>query len=393
MDRLSQKGRHFQRAYCQIPICSPSRASVMSGRRPDTIGLYGNRKPVREHIWNAVPLQEHFSANGYFTARVGKIYHTRHEHEFAWDVTEDFYESEDGSREDSNFVYGSTQQEDGETPDGRTARRVAELLEKHRHEKFFIAAGFVAPHVPLLAPQKYYDMYALNELTLDEGPEGDRDDIPRTALSPGSNLRFGPGEERSVLRAYYACVSLMDAQLGVVLDAMDRLELWRNTVVVLWSDNGFHLGEHRGLWRKNTLFEESTRVPLIIFAPGIERPGIPTRNIVELVDIYPTLVELGRLPMVDGLEGTSLVPLLRGTGEPVKTAAFTVAKRLDNLGRTVRTERYRYTEWPNGSRELYDHQDDPEETLNIADSPTHREALREMRQLLHDGYLSALAPR
>jgi uncharacterized sulfatase len=174
---------------------------------------------------------------------------------------------------------------------------------------------------------------------------------------------------------------------------MDRLELWGNTVVVLWSDNGFHLGEHQGLWRKNTLFEESTRVPLIISAPGIERAGIPTRNIVELVDIYPTLVALSRLPPVDGLEGTSLVPLLRNPDQAVKTAAFTVAKRLANLGRTVRTERYRYTEWPNGSQELYDHDNDPAETINRADSPTHQEVLREMRQLLQDGYLSALTPR
>jgi uncharacterized sulfatase len=236
-------------------------------------------------------------------------------------------------------------------------------------------------------------MYSLDNLESNEGPPNDRDDIPRAALRPGSNLRFGPGEGRSVLRAYYACVSLMDTQVGVLLDAMDRLELWSNTVVVLWSDNGFHLGEHQGLWRKNTLFEESTRVPLIIVAPGIEQAGIPTRKIVELVDIYPTLIELSRLPPVDGLEGASLVPLLRGTDHPVKTAAFSVAKRLNNLGRTVRTERYRYTEWPDGSRELYDHLDDPEETTNLADSPTHQEGLLEMRQLLHDGYLSALTQR
>jgi uncharacterized sulfatase len=374
-------------------MCSPSRASVMSGWRPEKIGLFGNRKPVREAIRGAVPLQEHFSANGYFTARVGKIYHTRYEGQFAWDVADDFAASEDedlSEKGGSNFIWGPTLHEDWEAPDGRTARRVAELLEQHRHERFFIAAGFVAPHVPLVAPKKYFDMYSPDTLELNEGPPNDRDDIPYAALNPGTNLRFPPGEERSVLRAYYGCVSFMDAQVGVLLDTMDRLELWSNTVVVIWSDNGFHLGEHQGLWRKNTLFEESTRVPLVIVAPGIGQAGVATRNIVELVDIYPTLLELSQLPPVDGLAGTSLVPLLRGTEHPVKTAAFSVVKRLDSLGRTVRTERYRYTEWPDGSRELFDHKHDPEETINRADSPTHAETLRELRQLLHGGHLSAL---
>lgn len=411
IDRLARMGRRFLRAYSQVPMCSPSRASVMSGWRPQKTGVYGNLESVREFLEGAVPLQEHFSANGYFTARVGKIYHTRFEKQFKWDVSEDFVDRrseasaqgpltgaklrtaeppEERYQEKEIPIWGPTDDEDGDTADGKTARRVAELLEQHRNERFFVAAGFLRPHFPLLAPQKYFDLYDAESIQFQPSPVDDRDDIPRIALRPGANVAVEPSERAAVLRAYYACVSFMDAQVGVLLETMDRLDLWRDTIVVFWSDHGFHLGEHGGLWRKSTLFEESTRVPLLFVAPGMKQAGVPTRHLAELVDIYPTLLELCNLPWVEGLEGASLVPLLRNPEQPIKTAAFSVVQRLSGLGRSVRTDRYRYTQWPDGSRELFDHESDPEEYINLEQFPVHSRTVAEMKALLRNGYRSAL---
>jgi arylsulfatase A-like enzyme len=172
---------------------------------------------------------------------------------------------------------------------------------------------------------------------------------------------------------------------------MDRLDLWKNTIVVFWSDHGFHLGEHEGLFRKGTLFEETTRVPLVIVAPEMNHRGVPTEQLAELVDLYPTLTELSRLPGVDGLEGTSLVPLLRDPEIPIKTAAFSVVHRPSGLGRSVRTDRYRYTEWPDGSAELYDQWTDPQDHTNLVEYPVHSPTIERMKRLLREGYRSALA--
>jgi uncharacterized sulfatase len=412
LDRLARMGRRFDRAYAQIPMCSPSRASVMSGRRPETTGLFGNREPVREALAGAVPLQEHFAASGYFTARVGKIYHSRYENEFEWDAVEDFaVEAEElGSRalrnepdaggsvslddhptERAAEIWGPTTDEDEDLPDGKSARRGAELLEQHRNEPFFIAIGFIGTHFPLLAPRKYFDLYDVESRQSPADPPGDRDDIPRIALSPGANVRVLPSDHPSVRRAYLACVSFLDAQVGILLDTMDRLDLWKDTIVVFWSDHGFHLGEHGGLFRKGTLFEETTRVPLVIVTPEMHRRGVPTEKLAELVDLYPTLLELARLPEVEGLEGTSLVPLLRDPEAPIKTAAFSVVHRPEGLGRSVRTDRFRYTEWPDGSVELYDGWTDPQDHTNLAEFPVHSPTIETMKRFLREGYRSALA--
>jgi uncharacterized sulfatase len=276
-------------------------------------------------------------------------------------------------------------------PDGKSARRVAELLEQRGREPFFLAVGFISTHFPLLAPRKYFDLYDVEDLQSPAEPPGDRDDIPHIALRPGANVRVRPSDRPSVLKAYLACVSFMDAQVGVLLDAMDRLDLWKNTVVVFWSDQGFHLGEHGGLFRKGTLFEETTRVPLILVTPEMSQRGVPTEELVELVDLYPTLLELSRLPGVDGLEGTSLVPLLRDPETPIKNAAFSVVHRPVGLGRPVRTDRFRYTEWPDGSVELYDAWTDPQDHENLARYPVHAPTIEKMRDLLRDGYRSAFA--
>jgi iduronate 2-sulfatase len=377
IDRLAREGRRFDRAYCQIASCSPSRTSLLTGWRPERTGVLDNLQTPRERLTGAVPLQEHFHANGYFTARVGKIYHGPFEEQFHWDLAEHTpYLAGDEAWEppskkerekagSSARPWTATANRDEDEPDGRTARRVARLLEQHRDRPFFIAAGFNKPHIHWIAPRRYFDLYPPDRIELPREPDDDRDGIPEIAIfrrAPRAPGRFlgGRGERDDAFRreataAYYACVSFADAQIAVLLEALDRLKLRDRTIVVILGDHGFHLGEHGGLWRKNTLFEEALRVPFVIAAPGVAKPGEASRSVVESLDLYPTLIELAGLPPVPGIEGASLVPILEEPGRTVKPAAFSVAPRNPpELGRSVRTERWRYTEWPDGGRELYD---------------------------------------
>jgi iduronate 2-sulfatase len=377
VDRLAREGRRFDRAYCQIASCSPSRTSLLTGWRPERTGVWDNLQTPRERLQGALPLQEHFHANGYFTARVGKIYHGPFEEQFHWDVAEHtpYLPGDEAweppSRQEreragsSARPWTATDNRDEDEPDGRTARRVAELLAQNKGRPFFIAAGFNKPHIHWVAPRRYFDLYPPDGIALPKEPPDDRDDIPEIAIfrkAPRAPGRFlgGPGDRDDAFRreataAYYACVSFMDAQVGVLLETLDRLQLRDRTIVVLLGDHGYHLGEHGGLWRKNTLFEESLRVPFIVAAPGFGQPGVAARGLVESLDLYPTLVDLAGLSPVAGLDGTSLRPLLEDPQQTVKTAAFSIAPRNPpELGRSVRGERWRYTEWPDGGQELYD---------------------------------------
>lgn len=385
MSRLAQRGRRFDRAYCQYPLCNPSRTSFLTGWRPERTKVWGNLRSPRAWVPGAVPLQEHFHANGYFTARVGKIYHSRFEDEFRWDVVKDTYDSaeEAGDEEEQTRAgWGASSRRDEEEPDGRAVREAVRLLEEKRDAPFFIAVGFLRPHGPWIAPERYFRMYPPGTIRLPEpGPAPD-------LLRSGNPDLVPEGKKTEVVAAYRACVTFADAQLGLLLDALDRLRLWDRTVVVLLSDNGLHVGEH-GLFGKMTLFEECARVPLVVAAPGLARPGTPTVRLVELVDLYPTLVELARLPPVPGLDGTSLVPLLEDPGRELKTAAFTLRKvgaaRKGELAWSLRTERYRYTEWPDGTIELYDHETDPGEEKNLAHDPRYAATVRDLAARLEAG--------
>jgi len=419
-DRLAREGRRFDRAYCQVPSCSPSRTSLLTGWRPERTGVWDNLQAPRERLTGAVPLQEHFHANGYFTARVGKIYHGPFEDQFRWDLAEHtpYLPGDEAweplprkEREQAGSAarpWTATDNRDEDEPDGRTARRVARLIEQHKDRPFFIAAGFNKPHIHWVAPRRYFDLYPPDRIVLPAEPSDDRDDIPEIAIfrkAPRSPGRFlgGTGDRDDAFRreataAYYACVSFVDAQVGVLLQTLDRLKLRDRTIVVLLGDHGFHLGEHGGLWRKNTLFEESLRVPFILAAPGLKQPGLAARGLVESLDLYPTLLELAGLPGVPGLEGTSLAPLLEDPRRTVKTAAFSMAPRSPpELGRSLRTERWRYTEWPDGGRELYDLgppgpwarflaavglQREPAAPRNLASDPRFAGTIAEMQALL-----------
>ncbi len=398
IERLAERGRRFDRSYNQFPICNPSRASLLSGWRPQRTGVWSNRTPPGPKLEKATLLQDHFRSHGYLTVRVGKIYHV--EEQFGWDLEEDpdyapgkapvdQLEPQEWTAE-AMFAakWAATDNLDGEEPDGRAARRAAELMSQSREQPLFMAVGLVSPHGPWVAPKRYFDMYPEEQMWLPPVVEGDLDDVPLTAMKRGAEPRIPKDKRRFALAAYSACVSFMDAQLGVILDTLDHLDLWDETVVVLVGDNGIHRGEH-GIWKKNSLFEVSSRVPMVIAAPGLRYRGVASRSLVELVDIYPTLVELCGLPDVEGLEGTSLVPVLLDPSRRVKTAAFTYSERGGTLATSVRTERYRHTRWPNGTAELYDHAIDPGEIVNLADDPAYAEVVAELRGLVEAGYRKA----
>jgi iduronate 2-sulfatase len=417
IDRLASLGRRFERAYAQVPTCSPSRTSLMSGWRPERIDLWTNTVSPRAHLKGATPLQELFHANGYFTARVGKIYHGPWEDEFHWDQAEyvpplpagaaerEGESAREADRADSDREEGgggaswwlATDGPDENEPDGRRARRVAELLAERRGRPFFIGLGLAKPHLRWIAPRKYFDLYTPEMIDVVEPPVDDLDDVPAIAigrntpmasprlLATGRTPDIDVADRKRALAAYYACVSFVDAQLGVVFEAMDRLGLWKDTIVVLVGDHGFHLGEH-GLWRKDTLFEAAVRAPLIVAAPQVRRPGIATDEVVEFLDIYPTLAELAGLPRPAGIQGQSLVPLLANPQAKGRGDAFSFRGCSPPLlGRSVRTGRYRFTEWPDGSQELYDLEADPRESTNLAADPRHAAALAEMKKRLDAG--------
>jgi uncharacterized sulfatase len=394
LDRLARRGVRFEHAYVQVAMCSPSRASFLTGWRPERTGVWSNLDRPRPAA--AVPLQEHFGEHGYFTASVGKVLHAPALFRWDWrDTSRAPTEQRDASlapteknrtgqtrRKKGQNPWTKAEGDDASQPDGIRARVAARLLQEPRERPFFLAVGFVRPHLGWIAPARYFDLYPPEAVALPPVRDGGLADVPAIAIKTRSQVLPGlalEGREpaglvtkqslrREFIAAYRACVSFVDAQVGVVLDALDRADLWEDTLVVLLGDNGFHLGEHGGLFRKDTLFEGALHVPLIVAAPGVGLPGSTVSPPVELVDLYPTVVALAGLPAVPNIDGRSLVPLLEDPGAPGWEAAFSYRYvRPPKRGWSLRTERARYTLWPDGSEELYDHTADPRELRNLAD--------------------------
>ncbi|MHC4702251.1 MAG: sulfatase [Planctomycetota bacterium] len=382
-------------AYCQFPVCNPSRTSLLTGLRPDKTGVLNNNTPFRSKLPDAVTLPQLFRENGYFTARVGKIFHARTETDDpkAWDSKSDPKGTPLGKKgKGRNLTGGSVkwcrwlaaEGDDEDQPDGRIAAEAVRLLEQHRDGPFFIAVGFHKPHDPFVAPKRYFDLYSLDQMQLVRDPA---DRSPALPQSIGSGWkkdfdRFTDRERREFMRAYYAGISFVDGQVGKLIAAMDRLGLWRNTTVVFFSDHGYQLGNH-GWWNKNTLHEPSARSPMIVVTPKMTK-GATCSRIVEFVDIYPTLADLHGLTAPDNLAGTSFRPLLRDPNLPWKQAAFTQVQRGAIAGHSVRTERWRYIEWDRGKKgaELYDHESDPGEYYNLAGDPEHARTIEKLRKML-----------
>lgn len=396
IDRLAARGIRFDRAYCQFPVCNPSRTSLLTGLRPDSTGVLNNTTTFRSKLPDVVTLPQLFREKGYFTARLGKVFHGRKDTDDpkAWDTIFDSKGTEIGKRGEGRNLTGgrvrwcrwlAAEGGDEDQPDGQFAAEAVQLLEQHQNSPFFLAVGFHKPHDPFVAPKRYFDLYPLEQLEPPRDP-ADRSEEHLQAIASGWKKefdRFTDRERREFMRAYYACISFMDAQLGKVVDAMDRLDLWRNTTVVFFSDHGYQLGQ-RGWWNKNTLFELSARAPMIVATPEVNRNGTSCSRIVEFIDIYPTLTDLCGLPAPENLAGKSFMPLLSRPDIPWKKAAFTQVQRGAIAGRSVRTERWRYTEWDNGKQdaELYDHENDPGEYYNLARAPEHTETVAELRKIL-----------
>ncbi len=410
LDALAARGMLFERAYCQFPHCNPSRASMMSGLRPSTTRVTDNADNLYENVPGVVTLPHLFRQQGYATARCGKIFHLgvptgaeSMDDPEAWDFGTPFRDERPYPPARSSPVKVRTGKKQGlgwqeiEGPDSAlvdtqfAAQAVTWLEKRDAAKPFFLAVGFHRPHLPLVAPARYFDMHPMEEMVLPEEPADDESDIPlpaRNGAVPGYALTATPEQRRAAIRAYRACVSYMDAQAGVVLDALKRLGLEENTIVIFAGDHGWHLGEH-GLWHKRSLFEESARVPFIVAAPGMKGMGRSSRGLVELLDVYPTLCDLAGLPAPGILEGRSLRPLLEDPGAVLHEAVFTQARRGPNAefwGRTIRTARWRCTEWDEGRSgiELYDHDADPHEYTNLAADPAHAATLKQLRATLAD---------
>ncbi|MCC2669633.1 MAG: betC 4 [Armatimonadetes bacterium] len=455
IDRLASRGTLFSRAYCQQAVCSPSRTSLMTGRRPDATQVYDLETHFRVALPDTVTLPQHFKANGYHCAALNKIYHHGFEDGRSWSEphwypngqtvdtdpvdwtkrvvkrvgpgTREFEQGPPPADNDKAagvkpgtpqkaLAFQASPKSDDELPDGFTAaeavRRLHEL--KSKGQPFFLAVGFLKPHLPFVSPKKYWDLYDPDKIpapTTDQLPDGAPAFAGHTngELHSYGNIPPGnpvPAELAKQLRhGYYAAVSYTDAQVGRLLDALEKEGLARNTVVVLWGDHGWQLGEH-GLWQKHTNFELATRAPLILSAPRQEAAGKKCEAPVEFVDIYPTLADACGLPIPAGLDGKSLKPLLDNPASvpPGKVAisqyprggAQTGNRQL--MGYSIRDSRWRLTLWRDrktqeiAATELYDELNDPAETVNVADRPEHRKTIESLSRHLPPPVALAAAP-
>ena len=408
LDKLAAQGVLFERAYCQFPHCNPSRASFLTGMRPRTTRVTNNEDNLYRNIPDVMTMPHWFREHGYATARCGKIFHLgvpsgeeSMDDPKAWDLGTPFKDERPYPKARESEVKVKTGKKQGigwsEIPcadddlvDGAFARTAIDWLEKRdRSRPFLLAVGFHRPHLPLVAPAKYFDWYPLDSIKLPDEPADDADDIPapaRNGAVPGYTVTTTPDQRRAAIRGYLATVSFMDAQAGRVLDAIRRLGLDDNTIVIFMSDHGWHLGEH-GLWHKRSLFEESARVPFIVRAPGCKGNGRRSASLIESLDLFPTLCDLAGVQAPDQLQGKSLRGVLGDPTSALHDGAFTEARRgkdAEFFGRSVRTTRWRYTEW-NGGRdgvELYDHDADPREFTNLAGDPRHAETMARLKAML-----------
>jgi choline-sulfatase len=395
MDRLAARGMVFTNAHCQAPLCNPSRTSLMLSLRPTTTGVYALEPWFRTvpALANRVPMLEQFKTNGYRTYSVGKLWHGGFPPPRDREFTEYGVPAKRRNRADKPFTstpgghplvdWGAFPERDEEHPDYAVADWAVEKLQSKPEGPFMLCVGFALPHVPCYAPQKWFDLYLQDDRLLPPVKDDDRDDVPPFSWYlhwklPEPRLKWlrEANQWEPLVRAYLASISFMDAQVGRVLDALDASGQAERTIVVLWSDHGWHLGE-KGISGKNTLWDRSTRVPLIFAGPGIAHGecGRPA----ELLDLYPTLVELCGLPARTDLEGRSLVPQLKDPTAPREAPAITSHGPGNSA---VRTEEWRYIRYADGSEELYDMRKDPNEWTNLASRPEHQAVKTELARWL-----------
>ena len=406
IDRLAARGVRFAQAYCQYPLCGPSRASFMTGLYPDQTLIHRNAIYIREHLPNVNTMAQMFRDAGYKATRIGKIFHysvpkhigtSGHDDPYSWDNTFN-PEGRDVHDEDQIFSlipgsYGGTLSwlaadgTDAEQTDGIAAAEAEGILQKYAQDKtpFFLAVGLFRPHTPFVAPKPYFEQYPQAQIQVPQIPDGYLEALPRPArislTRKKQNNNLPTDLAQQAIQAYYASITFADAQVGRILDRLESTGLHENTIVIFTSDHGYHMGEH-GHYQKTTLFENAARVPLIIAGPGVSEAGKTARTLAEMVDFYPTLADLCGLEPPAFLAGVSLAPALSDVTAIPRSSAYTQYA----TGYSVRTQRFRYTEWgENGEDgfELYDHQTDSGEMHNLAAAPAFADRQAELARLLH----------
>lgn len=404
LDRLAGKGVSFTKAYCNAPLCNPSRVSLFSGIRPSNSGVYGNGEIMRAKIPDTVTLMQHLrEAGGYSVQGGGKTFHGSGPYDQAsWD----YYNTpprgrqvgkrDEGLAKDAWAPWGPLDVEDSEMFDVKNVNWAISELEKSHDKPFFLACGFTKPHMPWFVPQNYFDLHPLESIELPDTIEGDLDDVPgfgkRLAIevydpSGEKNFAVKGGDHNNVLannqwkravQSYLATISFVDAHVGRLLDALESSEYAKNTIIVLWGDHGWHLGEKEH-WRKHALWEVSTRTTLIIAGPESIVKGVLCDRPVSLIDIYPTMLELTGVPQRDGLDGQSIVPLLEN---PKRLWDKPVIMTYGYQNHAVQTDRWRYIQYHDGGQELYDHLQDPNEWTNLAGDPKYRTVIGNLQRCL-----------
>jgi iduronate 2-sulfatase len=421
IDRLAEQGLLFEQAYCQQAICGPSRISILTSYRPDSTKIYTLDQSLKNSLPDVMSMPRHFKENGYKTVSLGKIYHHQTDDKPYWDVLDSCSRPAYANPETAAWVNRKTKEgkskklkgkalrtfskgpayecgevSDSTYTDGVIADLAIQQLRAKDSRPLFLAIGFKKPHLPFVAPKKYWDLYNPSDITVPsrERPSG----APDAAFTAWGELRAYRGmpedgyctdeQTRTLIQAYRACVSYVDAQLGRVLDELDKQGLRNDTIIVLWGDHGWKLGDY-GTWCKHTNFELDTHVPLIYSGPGIPR-GARSKALVEYVDIYPTLADWCGLSVPDHCEGLSMLPLFSNPAQPWKKAAFSQYPRGGGMGYTVRSKKWRYTEWRRKdgrvtAHELYDHSASDVATANLAERPEFATVLKEMQAILRAG--------
>jgi arylsulfatase A-like enzyme len=428
IDRLAQEGTLFNRAYCQQAVCNPSRASLMTGLYPETLQVFDLPTHFRDKKPDSVTIAQHFKDHGYHSEHVGKIFHIgqgNHDDLLSWSrnakyptqprfgpegqrvLAAEKADAKPAGQQRQDRVRGLPWEApdvgDSELLDGGNVDTVIKIMNEVQDRPFFLACGLANPHLPFVAPKKYWDLYDPAEIELASNPFAPRNSPDYAATSWGELRAYvgmpqkGPlsdTQAREAIHGYWAAISYIDAQIGRLLDELDRLKLRDNTVVILWGDHGWQLGDH-GFWCKHTNYEVATRVPLIISVPGQQHRGAKSERLVEFVDIFPSLCEACDLPIPASLEGTSFLPLVQQPDLPWKSAAFHVYPRTipghgNSLGRAIRTETHRLVEWKADKDgfteyELYDLVHDPLENENIAGDARNAAVMEELKGRLHAG--------
>ncbi|MHC4442137.1 MAG: sulfatase [Planctomycetota bacterium] len=439
LDKFAAESVRFDRAYCQFPVCNPSRSSFLTGLRPETTKILNNYLKLRDQNPGIVTLPECFRQQGYWTAGVGKIFHGhKNDEDNCWDERKHFgnarnpvieearrkFEAEHGpvklsknkkrwkkigaSKELRKLAagqapagYGPTDMTDDEHCDGQNVRQCIDWLANKAYgdKPFFMVCGIQRPHVPFWAPKKYFNLYPLERIDLVNDPASDWDDIPELALWGRYKVFMqvprcpDDSERRKAQQSYYACITHIDTVVGRLLDTVKKQALWDDTIIIFTSDHGYHLGEH-GMWGKVTHFEPCDRIPFMVHVPGLTGPGSVCTRLIEFVDLYPSLVDLCGLKGPHEFEGISFKPLLERPDREWKKAVFTVVQRGPGQSITckaVRTERWRYSEWDKArDNELYDLKNDPNEWYNLARDAEYAETVKQMRKMLYGGWKEAL---